>query len=604
MIVVMDPSAEQQLIAALTQAATIGPFARRYETIESLIAELVGGQQEDGRKDAIRGPDIVVRGVDAPLVAIELKVFSAERFEKSISNRAAELIATSVETRRSFRGDVTLSSVLLLTDSANSQRDLDEVAPRMAHRLLRAEDGVGYDSVLFGSADTRLHWRYFASASSANETESVWPASTTEALELVRSQKASAPTTPVTDRNAERQQRILLVADEWQSGRGGLSTVNRELATSLAAAGVDVAVLVPTTSDEDVRAASEANVSLVTPARVPGLSDREALLLRPVFGKQSWEADVVIGHGRLLGPYAAAQQQQFFPNARRVHFVHTDAEQLEAAKEEPGGASRMAAADARRILERDLAQSADLVVGIGPLLTETIRDELIGARPQTKVIGLMPGLRATFDIATSRPPVKNRVLIVGRADDFHSKGIDIAAEAMLKVVDNWEESRPHKPTLVIRGVPDEAATEVKERLDRILEGRVTYHLRPFSDSEAEVTKDLAQARVLLMPSRHEGFGLAAYEAIASGVPVLISAQSGLAQFLRESEIDTSPSSIVTTCDSSKRLAIDQWADAIQNVLDQTETVRAQAIELRRAINERVSWQESVSTLLSELNSSL
>jgi D-inositol-3-phosphate glycosyltransferase len=79
-----------------------------------------------------------------------------------------------------------------------------------------------------------------------------------------------------------------------------------------------------------------------------------------------------VGHGRVLGRYAAAQQQQFFPKARRVHFVHTDAEQLEAAKEEPGGGSNMINADARRNLERDLARSADLVVGVGPLLTGTI----------------------------------------------------------------------------------------------------------------------------------------------------------------------------------------------------------------------------------------
>jgi D-inositol-3-phosphate glycosyltransferase len=38
---------------------------------------------------------------------------------------------------------------------------------------------------------------------------------------------------------------------------------------------------------------------------------------------------------------------------------------------------------------------------------------------------------------------------------------------------------------------------------------------------------------MIMPSRHEGFGLAAYEAIAAGVPVLVSQDSGLARLLME-----------------------------------------------------------------------
>ncbi|WFR67677.1 glycosyltransferase family 4 protein [Curtobacterium flaccumfaciens] len=388
----------------------------------------------------------------------------------------------------------------------------------------------------------------------------------------------------------------MLVADEWRSGRGGISTVNRELAIALAAAGVDSAVMVPQASPEDIKAASDVDVALVTPARVPGLTDRETLLLRPVFADQSWIPDVIIGHGRVLGPYAAAQQQQFFP--RRVACISytRTPNSLSRRRKKLGGGSRMSDSDARRRLEQQLAQSAHLVVGVGPLLAASIRDDLIGREPTTHVICLMPGLRETFDVSTALTPVRNHVLIVGRADDFHSKGIDIAAEAMLKVADAWPSNKSHRPVLIIRGVPDDAATEVKARLDRILEGRVNFHLRPFTDTEADVTQDLAQARVLLMPSRHEGFGLAAYEAIASGVPVIISAESGLAEFLRDSAIDTSPSSIASTSDSLTRLAVDVWADAIQGVLDAPDVARAQAIVLRDSVAGLVNWADSVAKL--------
>ncbi|NTY60115.1 glycosyltransferase family 4 protein [Mycolicibacterium sphagni] len=598
------PSVEQQLISVLTRPEpTLGFTGERYAALERLLVDLFGGQQPE-RMGPLRRPDVVIPRPGATPVALEVKVFSSQSFKKNRSNRVADLLSSAVETRRAFRGEVTLGAVLLTADAPDN-RSVGVIRGRdsaeMAERLLRADDGAGYDTVLFGSANpahSHLRWRFFAAATSEEPPTDLTTDSTAEVLELLRSQGSTARTQPA-PRPVYRNQRIMLVSDEWRSGRGGISTLNRELAAALATAGADVSVLVPKTSDEDIRAASEVNVAIVTPARVPGLSDFETLLLPPVFADREWVPDIIIGHGRVLGPYAAAQQQ-FFPRARRVHLVHTDSEQLEAAKEQPGGDSHMRIADDRRNLERELARSADLVVGIGPLLTATISDALIGSAPVPKVIDVVPGLRSAFDAAAAQPPVHNRVLIVGRADDFQSKGIDIAANAMLQVVDGWPPSRPHRPALIIRGVPDEAAKQVKAQLDDILENQVGCYLRPYCDEEAEVVRDFAQARMLLMPSRHEGFGLSAYEAIASGIPVLISAESGLAEFLRGLRIRSAEPSILTTRNTSTRLAIDVWATAIQRVLDDPESARAQARELRRELRDNVSWEQAAEKLLAEL----
>ncbi|MDK8171668.1 glycosyltransferase family 4 protein [Curtobacterium citreum] len=598
----MAESVDQQLISLLEGTRTEPRAAGPHLALERYLAELVGGQRSQRVWDS--GPDILVGRADAPSLAIELKVLNRQFFRKNFRNRVSEMLAASVQIRRSFRDEAGVAAIVLLhgdVDGVSAGQNPGQFASELASRLVRADDGVGFDSVLVGTAAAAMEWQFFAAPSDGDFPASSHPRSTQEALNLLMKRRPLPPQR-ATSARARRLHRCLLVADEWRSGRGGISTVNRELAIALAAAGVDSAVMVPQASPEDIKAASDVDVALVTPARVPGLTDREALLLRPVFADQSWIPDLIIGHGRLLGPYAAAQQQQFFPEAMRVHFVHTDAEQLESAKEVPGGESRMSDSDARRRLEQQLAQSAHLVVGVGPLLAASIRDDLIGREPTTRVICLMPGLRATFDVSTAHTPVRNHVLIVGRADDFHSKGIDIAAEAMLKVADAWPTNKSHRPVLIIRGVPDDAATDVKARLDVILEGRVKFHLRPFTDTETDVTQDLAQARVLLMPSRHEGFGLAAYEAIASGVPVIISAESGLAEFLRDSAIDTSPSSIASTNDSLTRLAVDVWADAIQRVLDAPDVARAQAIALRDSVAGLVNWPDSVSKLLTALPS--
>ena len=602
MLVAMEESVDQRLISLLQGPRADPRVAGSYLAIENYFAELVGGQTDQRGWDS--GADILVARDDALPLAIELKVLNRRFFLKNFRNRASEMLATSVQLRRSFRDEASVAAVILLYgDPADEPfgRRGGEATSEFAARLVRGDDGVGFDSVLVGSADAKMTWQFVAAASDGDITISGDPPSTREALSLLTGSRP-LPASDAAETSARKLERFLLVCDEWRSGRGGISTVNRELAIALATAGIDAAVMVPRASGDDIKAASDANVALVTPARVPGLTDREALLLRPIFEDRLWVPDVIVGHGRLLGPYAAAQQQQFFPEARRVHFVHTDAEQLESAKEVPGGPSRMSDSDIRRQLEQELARSAHLVVGVGPLLAASIRDDLLGLGPMTPVINLMPGLRDTFDVSTSHAPVRNHVLLVGRVEDFRSKGVDIAAEAMLRVVDKWPPNASHRPVLIIRGVPDEAATEVKAHLDLILEGRVQFHLRPFSQSEKNVIQDLAQARVLLMPSRHEGFGLAAYEAIASGVPVIISAESGLAEFIRDSSIDTTPSSIASTTDTRTALAVDEWVDAIQRALDAPEQARAQAVELRDSVAGLVDWPRSVAKLLAELAS--
>jgi len=607
----MSHPAERALLELLASADR-SPLSRSYwRTLEDSMAELLGGVPYD-RRGATRGPDILITRADDAPVAVELKVMHAH-VAKNIRNRVSDLLAAAVETRRSFHQDVTLGAVLLIAHpEADTNYDMMRHLATSVRQLLRQSDGIGYDAVLVCFAGSELRWRPFVATDDADLSEGSFNelVVTQAAVEVLMRQPGSSPGSSEASAKAvpdetsigSRQRRILLVADEWRSGRGGVSTVNRELAIALAKHGIDTAVMVPRTSESDIRAASEHDVELVVPARIPGLNERELLMLRPVFSDQTWEPDVIIGHGRVLGPYAAALQQQFFPDARRVHFVHTDAEELEAAKETPQGKPRMLLADARRGLERDLAQSADLVVGVGPLLTATIKDELIGPGPQPPVICLVPGLREGLVVDPLRlPPVKNKVLIVGRADDFQSKGIDIAAEALLGVLDRWPANKPHPPTLVVRGVPDDAESLVKERLEEIFEGRMTPLCRPYSDSEEKVALDLAQSQVVLMPSRHEGFGLTAYEAIASGVPVLIGANSGLAQFLNDSDIDTTPSSIVTTRNSATQLAVHLWGDAISRVLSDPLAARAQAAQLRTAVAAKVSWGDAVQALLAKLD---
>ena len=77
---------------------------------------------------------------------------------------------------------------------------------------------------------------------------------------------------------------FLVVATEWGSAHGGLSTFNRQLCTHLAAAGVRVSCLVLEASDDDRKDAAAKGVALVEAPRMSGASDVERLSHRPKAG--------------------------------------------------------------------------------------------------------------------------------------------------------------------------------------------------------------------------------------------------------------------------------------------------------------------------------
>ena len=92
--------------------------------------------------------------------------------------------------------------------------------------------------------------------------------------------------------------RVTLLSSEWRSTKGGLSTINRELAIQLAKhPRVEVSVYLPQCSEEDKRVAASHNVHLTEAEEMPGLEPDLWLSCLP----EKHAVDCVIGHGAVLG---------------------------------------------------------------------------------------------------------------------------------------------------------------------------------------------------------------------------------------------------------------------------------------------------------------
>jgi len=118
--------------------------------------------------------------------------------------------------------------------------------------------------------------------------------------------------------------KVTLLSSEWRSTKGGLSTINRELAIQLAKhSNVEVSMYLPQCSEEDKRAAAAHNVCIIEAEEIPGYDPIDWLATIP----RDHQMDFVIGHGIHLGRQV--------PLIKRVHqeckwiqVVHTDPEEL------------------------------------------------------------------------------------------------------------------------------------------------------------------------------------------------------------------------------------------------------------------------------------
>ena len=381
-----------------------------------------------------------------------------------------------------------------------------------------------------------------------------------------------------------RKLKVTLLGSEWGSTKGGLSTINRELAIQLAKNdNVEVSMYLPLCSAEDERAAAGLGVHLLKAKKKPGYDPIDWLASIP----RDHHMDIVIGHGIHLGRQVP-MIKELYPACKWIQVVHTDPEELGMFKDY---ASPTVKGEKKHQAEVELSKLADQVVTIGPKLTEAFACYLRSSGKGQYVINLTPGISSEFaDMNQAAEGGETfRVLVFGRGDgeDFCVKGYDIAARAFAKLED---EERSFK--LVFVGAPNGEEEKVKERF--LKEGISPSQLIVRSAKEREqLAEEFCQADLVIMPSRTEGFGLAALEALSAGLPVLVSGNSGIGKALKR--VPCGSNCVVNNEDPVK------WAEAIKAVCRKERKVRLEeAILLRQKYAETYQWEEQCTTLVEKM----
>ncbi|XP_068687978.1 uncharacterized protein [Montipora foliosa] len=376
-----------------------------------------------------------------------------------------------------------------------------------------------------------------------------------------------------------RKLKVTLLSSEWQSTKGGLSTINRELAIQLAKhQNVEVSMYLPCCSEEDVRIAEGYHVKLIKAKELIGVEPNEWLFSAP----ENHKIDYVIGHGLILGRQVQLIQKQL--KCKWVQVVHTDPEDLGRFKEYQNAISR---AEEKHKAEIELCKLADEVVAVGPKLADQYSRHLRHCQRDQSVFKVTPSIFSEFSVVKQAAEERSTfcVLVFGHGDteDFELKGYDIAAKAISELNEESYE-------LTFVGATPGKEEEVAAKLCQHGIAQRQLTVRSFKESREYLGRLFCEVDLCIMPSRTEGFGLAALEALSAGLPILVSGNSGLGCALQDVPLG---SSCVVNSEDPK-----EWAKAIKSVRKKSRNVRLEETEiLRTQYAKKYCWKEKCDELV-------
>ena len=379
-----------------------------------------------------------------------------------------------------------------------------------------------------------------------------------------------------------RKVKVTILASEWVSSNGGLSTLNRELAIQLAKfSEVEIYFFLPKCSQQDKKEALGHNVKIVEAKQVPGMEQLSWLCFPP----DDLQIDIIVGHGAELGGPACAIKRN--KKCKWVQVVHTDPEEVGMFKNNSNPISK---GEKKHKTELELCKMADHVVGVGGKLGDAFRSYLRGCNKDDNVSDFTPGLFEEFKTVKQVPSERQlrNVLVFGRGDveDFKLKGFDIAGTAIASLRDT---------RLVFVGASDGKYEEVKNRFIAHGVRADRLRVRGFVEDRESLRHLFQEVDLVVMPSRTEGFGITGLQAMSAGLPVLVSGNSGFGKALRSVLFGS-----LFVIDSENPV---DWTVAINELWAKDRKSRLEeARSLRNYYDYKYNWSEQMKTLVDKMTS--
>lgn len=401
---------------------------------------------------------------------------------------------------------------------------------------------------------------------------------------------------------------FIFISTGWGAEFGGINSFNYDLCLAVAKKYGTTQKIVSVTgivSESVKRMARDSGIELI------GLEDDEINnkdLVIEVVQEYCHYASMVywIGHDIKTGAIACACAKERGEKSVFIH--HMDYISYYAFKSCSG----------RKASEREneqisLLKRADFVFAVGPLLRDSAKNKL-GEEKEIHMI--IPGVAEITEVKNKDN--KTVALTFGRVEKDNDiiKQINLAIAAFGKVVgSNKFLFSKNKPMMRVIGCDSDTSEEYKEiqNLGEKYAGELINIIpMPYTKNRSELFDYIRRSGFCLMLSYHEGFGLTGYEAIAAGVPLICSVNSGLYKFL-EQELNPPLNGWVYGVEIEAQLNetsdekytdndLNKVSETICKVISDYDTSKENAIKLRSALLEKgYTWENCAEKFVSILS---
>jgi glycosyltransferase involved in cell wall biosynthesis len=406
---------------------------------------------------------------------------------------------------------------------------------------------------------------------------------------------------------------VMFLATEWSEGEGGPNAFNRDLVTNcgiLCKERYRISCCVSHASEIEIASAKANGVKLLSLLDEIGVRSYDEATLDQVtsfLGKEENKCHFIVGHDIFTGPIAIAVAEAL--NVRSVVFIHTHYASYKSLQDD----GEVARSLTKESIQAGIVRMADRVFGVGPLLTNVARAMIDPAKTKQlkRICSFVPGMA---DIRPMAAGDGFSAISFGRFNDDKNEIIKqphLSVAAYADFVRNQEHKVYNKSlTLVGLSKDEEKFKEQTQRFrvlsDKICGGAVNPRYSPFLPRE-EAWDLLRKSHVAMMLSWTEGFGLAGWEAIAAGVPLLLSENSGLFQHLDEEHFHYAANYWVTTVRGRfNGLNEDDIAQASRMLgrMYADKRLRNRARFLRMVLLKRYNWRRRSKRFLRQLSPKL
>ncbi|XP_078664107.1 uncharacterized protein LOC144907176 [Branchiostoma floridae x Branchiostoma belcheri] len=386
---------------------------------------------------------------------------------------------------------------------------------------------------------------------------------------------------------------ILLLHDVYNTIKRGASCIYRQLVDILRehVPGIPVSYTALEATEDDKNDAKSRNVELLLPKLESGDPRTEPTLDWLTFDHSvkfphlPQNIRSIVGHADVTSRATVRIKKERYPDTRVILFTSDIPEDTEYYK---GDEKAMGIGKKEDSILED-AQEADVVFSLGNKVFDHFENQFraIPASKRPQHVKFVPRPSKIFEDAEAeyKDTETMVVLSIGRVKGVEKlKGYDLAVESLSLVADKV------KVKWRAMGVDKDDTETCKAIRTHCKSANLQITFLPYG-TQKDICKEMMQAHLVLMPSRAEPFGLVGLEAIAAGVPVLVSSNSGLADFIHE-HVDELHHSVVDMNENEEGATVKRWAESIERVLKHNKTEFETAARCKRKLLSTKYWSES------------